>query len=161
VASDRAKKDLDALNGRFISAMEGIGYTGYSLSKVLGTSEAVISNIRTRKNPPNIMLLRELLNKHLELDPEWLLFGRGQMLRNVGVVAKKATGAPETGSEGNSLEGRLARMEKLLERALYVQLERTVDEDESQEGLSGRITALEEHLASLRKARDKSPSPRR
>lgn len=51
------------MNARFLLAMEGLGHTGYSFSKVLDTSEAVISNIRKGKNPPNVQLLERMLKK--------------------------------------------------------------------------------------------------
>lgn len=70
------------INDRFIKVMDHYGHTGYSFSKKLGTSEAVISNIRKKKNPPNIILIQKLLNMHLEINPDWLLHGRGTLLRN-------------------------------------------------------------------------------
>ena len=62
--------------------MTHYGHSGYSFSKKLGTSEAVISNIKKKKNPPNIILVQKLLNMHLEINPDWLLHGRGTLLRN-------------------------------------------------------------------------------
>jgi hypothetical protein len=150
VASPRTEKDLDALNGRFIEAMEALGHTGYSLSKDLGTSEAVISNIRNRKNPPNIQLVRDMLNKYLELDPEWLLFGRGSMKREGG----RAPSLPSTGTDHvlSSMDSRMASLEALIKRSLHNQLERAVVEDESLADLDERIAALEKQLSNLTKA---------
>lgn len=150
----RAEKDLDALNGRFIEAMESLGHTGYSLSKELGTSEAVISNIRNRKNPPNIQLVRELLNKHLELDPDWLLFGRGEMKRT-----SLATGTPAQAVADvlNSIDQRMRSIDQRIEQALNVQLERTVVEDESMADLEDRISSLEKKIEALKKVPDRKP----
>jgi transcriptional regulator with XRE-family HTH domain len=64
--------------------MERLGYTGYSLSKALETSEAVVSNIRNGKNPPNVLLIRALLNKHEDVDADWLLSGKGGCSRPAG-----------------------------------------------------------------------------
>jgi hypothetical protein len=152
VTPPRAEKDLDALNGRFIEAMESLGHTGYSLSKELGTSEAVISNIRNRKNPPNIQLVRELLNKHLELDPDWLLFGRGDMKRT-----SLPTGAPAQGVTDilASIEQRIRSIDQRIDQALNVQLERTVVEDESMADLEDRISSLEKKIVALKKAPDR------
>jgi hypothetical protein len=151
VTTLRAKKDLDSLNGRFIEAMEALGHTGYSLSKDLGTSEAVISNIRNRRNPPNIQLVRDMLNKYLELDPEWLLFGRGSMKRE----GDRATPSmPPNGTDQvlRSVDSRMASLEELIKRSLHNQLERAVVEDESLADLDERIAALEKQLSNLTKA---------
>ena len=44
------------INDRFIKVMTYYGHSGYSFAKELGTSEAVISNIKKKKNPPNIIV---------------------------------------------------------------------------------------------------------
>lgn len=74
-------KKVDPLNQRFIQVMEALGYTGYSFSRRLSTSEAVISNVRLGKDPPNIQLVQGLLKEHEEVDPGWLRTGKGQMFR--------------------------------------------------------------------------------
>jgi len=93
------------INDRFIKAMEHLGHTGYSFSKKLGTSEAVISNIRKKKNPPNIILVQKLLNMYLDINPDWLLHGRGEMMRN-GVAD------PEIDTEQFGMEGALNELTK-------------------------------------------------
>lgn len=149
----RTEKDLEALNGRFIQAMESLGHSGYSLSKELGTSEAVISNIRTLKNPPNIQLVRAMLNKYLELDPEWLLFGRGEMRRGGGAPIR---GKQEEGTL-TAIEKRLASLEDLIRRSLHNQLERSVVEDETLADLDERMVALEKRLETIRKGPGRKP----
>ena len=135
--------------------METLGHSGYSLSKALGTSEAVISNIRTRKNPPNLQLVRDLLNKHLELDPEWLLFGRGSIKRDLGAAAGNGTTKTSDGQVLHSIENRMASLEDLIKRSLHNQLERAVVEDESLADLDERIAALEKQLEGLKKGPDR------
>lgn len=132
--------------------METLGLTGYSLSKELGTSEAVISNIRNRKNPPNIQLVREMLNKYLELDPEWLLFGRGSMKRVPGLKTRSSSAAIAPEEMLRSVDSRMASLEELIKRSLHNQLERAVVEDESLADLDDRIAALEKQLSGLTKA---------
>lgn len=144
------EKDLDALNGRFIQAMESLGHTGYSLSKDLGTSEAVISNIRNRKNPPNIQLIRELLNKYLDLDPEWLLFGRGSMRRSQAGPGTERSAKPG-GITLASIDQRVAGLEQLIKRSLNAQLERSVVVDETVSDLEQRIATLEKGKEPVRK----------
>lgn len=144
---------MEALNDRFIEAMEGLGYTGYSLSKALGTSEAVVSNIRNKKNPPNILLVRELLNKHLELDPDWLLFGRGEMLRQPSDGRLKAPSAPLVPDDVLvQVRDRLTGLEDLFKRSLHAQLERSLIEEESVSALAERVKGLEREVAAVKKA---------
>lgn len=147
----RMKRDLEALNGRFIEAMEALGHTGYTMSKELGTSEAVISNIRNQKNPPNIMLVREMLNKFLELDPDWLLFGRGVMMRSAQRAKPAVLVAPAREEALKSVDRRLDRLEQLIRKSLENQLERSVMEDESMADLEERLASIEKRLAPARK----------
>lgn len=143
------------LNTRFVEAMEELGLSGYGLSRELGTSEAVISNIRNGKNPPNILLVRSLLNKYEELDPDWLLFGRGRMFRR-SLEGTQRGGGGQQGTVNETLE-RLGRIEDLLRRSLAVQLERDVLVDESLSDLNRQMEEQERQLRTLRKALDKRP----
>ncbi|MEO8069037.1 MAG: hypothetical protein ABI599_15175, partial [Flavobacteriales bacterium] len=145
------KRNAEALNDRFIAAMEELGYTGYSLSKALGTSEAVISNIRNRKNPPNILLVRDLLDKHLALDPDWLLFGRGQMLRDKGEADPAERKGVKRGDLLARVDRRLESLEQLIKKSLHTQLERTVIEDETISDLAERVQALEKEVVGIKK----------
>ena len=69
------------LNTRFMQALEAVGHTGYSAAKHFSTSEAVISNIRHGKNPPNVLLVQALLLAYPSLSADWLLTGRGAMVK--------------------------------------------------------------------------------
>lgn len=110
----RKKNDRSTLNGRFMEAIQALGYSGYSLSKVLGTSEAVISNIRNHKNPPNIVLVCDLLEKHPEIDPDWLLCGRGAMMRGGARAGRKAHSAVADKAVAEMQE-RLQELERRME----------------------------------------------
>jgi hypothetical protein len=69
------------LNTRFMQALTAVGLSGYGAAKQFGTSEAVISNIRLGKNPPNVLLVQALLLAYPALSAEWLLTGRGAMVK--------------------------------------------------------------------------------
>lgn len=135
--------------------MELLGYTGYTLSKALETSEAVVSNIRNGKNPPNVQLVRALLNKHEELDPSWLLLGKGQMLRAQGGHVQVDT--TEAMPVLTVMNERLERIEQLLQRMAAVQLERDVLVDESLSDLERTVRELEKGVDSLKRAPHKKP----
>lgn len=52
-----------------------------SFGKLLGYSDVAISKIITGKNKPKFDLLNSILTKIPEINPEWLLTGKGEMLR--------------------------------------------------------------------------------
>jgi transcriptional regulator with XRE-family HTH domain len=151
------EKKLPPLNQRFMEAMERLGLSGYALSKALGTSEAVISHIRNGKNPPNILLVHDLLNKYEELDPEWLLIGRGKMFRRPGGGGQLETSpSKESGFSVQALDERLERMERLMQRSVEAQLERNVLVDESVSDLEKQVERLEKSVETLKKDRRKT-----
>ena len=102
------------INDRFIKAMKHLGHTGYSFSKKLGTSEAVISNIRKKKNPPNIILVQNLLNMYLEIDPDWLLHGRGDMIRNEVPDSSLELNNTSTAKTLSEISSRISAIEKAM-----------------------------------------------
>jgi transcriptional regulator with XRE-family HTH domain len=149
------EKKLPPLNERFVEAMERLGLSGYALSKALGTSEAVISHIRNGKNPPNILLVQELLNKYEELSPDWLLSGKGRMFRRPGVQgpAEGLAMSREGGLSVKALDERLERMERLMQRSVEAQLERNVLVDEAVSDLEKQVGRLEKSVETLKKDR--------
>lgn len=140
---------IPSLNGRFIQAMEVLGHTGYSFSKELGTSEAVISNIRKEKNPPNVQLIERLLNKYEEIDPEWLLAGRGRMLRVS--TDKVVESDPEALTILRQLDDRVKKLEGLLQRSIKNQLNRSVMVDEVFNDVQQQLVQLERNVTKVMK----------
>ena len=128
--------------------MEKLGHSGYSLSKELGTSEAVISNIRKGKNPPNIQLVQALLNKYEVVNASWLLTGKGSMF--IGRTTATATDAePE-------ITDRLSRLERLVERSMVVQVERNMLADEAHSELEKQVLKLEKEVTRLKRVAHKN-----
>ena len=138
-----------------MEAMERLGLSGYALSKALGTSEAAISHIRNGKNPPNILLVQELLKKYEELDAGWFLSGRGKMFRRTSAAAHEESGtmSKEHGITMKALVERLERMERLVQRSVKAQLERNVLMDASVSDLEKQMGRLEKSVATLTKGR--------
>ena len=128
--------------------MEVLGHTGYSFSKELGTSEAVISNIRKEKNPPNVQLIERLLNKYEEIDPEWLLSGRGRMLR---MRSDQAVVESEALSILRQLDDRVKKLEGLLQRSIKNQLNRSVMVDEVFNDVQQQLVQLERNVTKVMK----------
>lgn len=142
---------MPPLNARFIQVMEGLGLTGYSFSKEMETSEAVVSNIRNGKNPPNIQLIERMLKKYEEVDADWLLLGKGRMFRT---ASSGSQDAPEGSSALlKTMDERLARIERLLDQAIRVQLDRSILVDEAVGDIQQQIKDLDRSVDKLRKGR--------
>lgn len=144
------KSGIPALNTRFILAMEGLGHTGYTFSKELDTSEAVISNIRQGKNPPNVQLIERMLKKYEDLDPQWLLTGEGRMFR-----LKPEKSAEENRNEAltilRHLDARVRKLEDLMQRSIKGQLERNLLVDEAFSGLQEHLVQIERSVTKVTK----------
>ena len=145
------KKGIDALNVRFMQVVEAMGNTGYSVSRELSTSEAVISNIRLGKNPPNIQLVREILNKYREIDAGWLLTGEGRMFRG----AKQEDEYPKdpNGPSIERIDDKLNEIMALMRKSMAVQVERNVIVDESINALEQQVADLQRNTAASKKGR--------
>lgn len=148
--SSEVIKKIDGLNLRFIQVMEAMGHTGYSLSKKLATSEAVISNIRLGKNPPNIQLVRDLLKEYEEVDPGWLLTGKGRMLSGQGATGKHELALDAIATH---LDDRFDELVVLLKKSIAAQLERNVMVDEAISELEKQVEGLQKELSGARKGR--------
>ncbi len=147
------KNILSDLNARFIEVIERLGHSGYSISKELGTSEAVISNVRKGKNPPNIQLVHALLNKYEAIDATWLLTGKGRMfMRSEGGEIQFIPQEPSR----DKVSDRLTRLEKLVERSLVVQVERHVLADEAHAELEKQLFKLEKEVSALKRVRQRN-----
>ena len=81
IAKKKTPPPSSTLNTRYMAALETVGLSGYGAAKEFGTSEAVISNIRHGKNPPNILLVQALIQAYPALSAEWLLLGKGKMVK--------------------------------------------------------------------------------
>lgn len=130
--------------------MEGLGYTGYTFSKELGTSEAVISNIRKGKNPPNVQLIERMLNKYEDLDPQWLMTGQGRMFRSRPGLGDEG-GRTEALTILHHLDERVQKLERLMQRSIKDQEEHHAAMDETCSGFRKQLAQLERHVARLAK----------
>lgn len=72
---------MENFSDRLEKVLEYLKISPYRLSKDIGASEAVISNLRNGKNKPSYELLNKILNFYEVLNAEWLLTGEGEMLK--------------------------------------------------------------------------------
>lgn len=73
---------MEGINIRFAKIIDFKGLNTNSAGKKLNTSDVVIGNIVKGKNPPSYKIIKELLELFVDINPEWLLIGRGSMLRD-------------------------------------------------------------------------------
>lgn len=73
---------------RFEKIIEFAG-SAYKLSKNIGTSQSVISNIRKGKTKPSFDILKKILLKYEAVDMNWLLTGNGEMNKKETTPEKK------------------------------------------------------------------------
>jgi hypothetical protein len=76
---------------RFFQILDYYEDTRYKFSKESGISEAVLSNIYQKKNPPKVEVIEVLLNKYKAVDANWLLTGTGEMLRKTNCTVNTHT----------------------------------------------------------------------
>lgn len=80
---------------RFDEMLDSIGITAYKLSKEIGTSEAVISSIRSGKTKPSFDFLSKLLSKYEAINTNYLITGQGEL------SLKPASTRPASGDFGS------------------------------------------------------------
>jgi transcriptional regulator with XRE-family HTH domain len=85
---------------RFFQVLDYYGDTRYKFSKETGVSEAVLSNIYQKKNPPKIDIVELLLNKYKAIDANWLLTGVLPMLKEGETPAKVSFSVSEFKQRG-------------------------------------------------------------
>lgn len=136
-----------------MQVVEAMGHTGYSISKELSTSEAVISNIRLGKNPPNIQLVREILKKYREVDAGWLLTGEGRMFR--GARPEDEYPKDPNGASIERIDDKLNEIMALVRKSMAVQVERNVIVDEAINALEQQVSALRQNTTASKKGHRK------
>lgn len=73
---------------RFQELLDGLNISAYKLAKEIGTSDAVVSNVRTGKSNPSFEFLEKLLNKYEAINANWLICERGEKFNQPGFGVK-------------------------------------------------------------------------
>ena len=76
------KFDYFGVNSRIMLIMKHKGLNKNSLSKLLGVSQPALKKIEDNENLPSYKLLFELLENFPDVSSEWLLTGKGEMLKS-------------------------------------------------------------------------------
>ncbi len=69
-----------AFGQRFRDIVKFFRYTQDEFAEIIGTSKANLFNYFADKTKPNIEMIAKLKKKHANLNLEWLITGKGEML---------------------------------------------------------------------------------
>lgn len=101
-ATENVKQNYP-INDRFLQVIDHYGYTAYRLSKESDISQSQIAHIKNHRNKVSDNVIDELLKVFPEVNRDWLLIGKGNMLNsqedNVNLYLKEAfsrLGKPQT-----------------------------------------------------------------
>lgn len=75
------KFDLFSVNDRILLIMKEKGFNKNSLSKLLDVSQPTLKNLEAKENLPSFKLIFGIIKLFDDISIEWLLTGRGEMLR--------------------------------------------------------------------------------
>jgi transcriptional regulator with XRE-family HTH domain len=67
---------------RIIELIEYYGLSSSQFAAEIGIQRSAMSHILSGRNKPSLDFVLKVLDRFSEIDTEWLLFGKGQMLRN-------------------------------------------------------------------------------
>ena len=70
---------MKSVNSRIMLIMKEKNLNKNSLSKLLGVSQPSISKIEREENAPSFKLLFEILARFPDINPSWLMTGKGDM----------------------------------------------------------------------------------
>ena len=66
---------------RIEQLIDALGITQKDFAQQIGTSAAALSHITSGRNRPSLELVFKTLNKHPNVNSDWLLFGKGSMVK--------------------------------------------------------------------------------
>lgn len=71
----------DKINIRLRLILDKEGLTSSQFANIIGYRPSSISHILSGRNKPGFDFIQEILKKFDNIDPEWLILGRGEMYR--------------------------------------------------------------------------------
>ncbi len=101
---------------RIIQLMEHEGLTQAQFAAAIGIQRAAMSHIVSGRNNASLDVLTKILAHYPQVDPDWLIFGKGSMFRasqtpNAGNLPGEATLFPE-----NPQDSRLENAQKAVKQ---------------------------------------------
>ena len=76
-------ENLNELSKRFLESLKALKISGYKLSKEIPEiKQSTLTHIRNGRNEPSKKVIDLFLSKYSEINPVWLLTGKGEMLKD-------------------------------------------------------------------------------
>jgi len=70
------------INLRINQLIDKLGYNKSSFAAKIGVSQPIITHITTGRNNPGLEVIQKILTNCPEINPEWLLLEKGEMILN-------------------------------------------------------------------------------
>src|SRR5512133_3882839 len=83
------------MKDRLLQIINRLGYSATRLADEIDVQRSGISHILSGRNQPSFDFLVKLLNKFPEIDAQWLLLGKGEMIKS-SPVAKISSHQPDS-----------------------------------------------------------------
>lgn len=77
------------MKSRILQVMEKEGLTPSRFAETIGIQRSAMSHIISGRNNPSLDVLMKILETFPYVDSDWLLFGKGKMLRDDSPVSEK------------------------------------------------------------------------
>lgn len=69
------------MTNRIEQLIDALGITQKDFANQIGISPAALSHVTSGRNRPSLELVLKILNKHPHVNSDWLLFGKGTMVK--------------------------------------------------------------------------------
>lgn len=70
------------INLRISQLIDKLGYNKSSFAAKIGVSQPIITHITSGRNNPGLEVIQKILTNCPEVNPEWLILDRGEMIVN-------------------------------------------------------------------------------
>jgi transcriptional regulator with XRE-family HTH domain len=70
---------------RIKKVIEHSGLSDRKFSDAIGAPQSTLSSLFGRKSEPGVLLIQSILNAFADINTEWLLMGRGDMIKEKGI----------------------------------------------------------------------------
>ena len=71
----------DPFPARLSAFVDSLGLTKKSFAEKVGLAQSIVTHLTNGRNLPGLDAIQKILNSYPTLNPDWLLMGKGEMLR--------------------------------------------------------------------------------
>lgn len=101
--------ESDVFVDRFNKILDYLDITPYKLAREIDSSDSVLSSIRSGNTKPSFDFLNKLLSKYDVLNGDWLISGKGEMLKKRGYATPGSSSDAMILKEPEMIYGHSAR----------------------------------------------------